>query len=89
MCNGCKHEAKPRNSEVREMATSEDEHMQCYKQRRKLTKSHIINVLLNLFARSVRENICLLFFYTNLAPSLLGVFKNLKQIHSRIDLTLG
>ena len=32
MPNACKHEAKPRNSEVRQMATSEDEHAHRYKQ---------------------------------------------------------
>ena len=36
---------------------------QRYKQRRKWTKSHIINVLLTSLARSARESICLLFFF--------------------------
>ena len=39
--------------------------------------------LINSFARSVRENICVLFFRTDLAPS------SIRQILSRIDLALG
>ena len=62
MPNEFKHEARPRNSEVRYVNGNIWRQTQHYKLRRKWTKSHIINVLLTSFARSVRESICLLFF---------------------------
>ena len=37
------------------------------------------------FARSVRESICLQFIRTDLAPSSLGLYENLRQILSRTD----
>ena len=36
---------------------------------------HVMNILLTLFARFVRESICLCFFHTDLAPSLLDLYK--------------
>ena len=42
-------------------------------------QSHIINPLLTSFARSVRESIAFGFYRTDLAPSSLGLYKNLRQ----------
>ena len=44
-----------------------------------IQQSHIINPLLTSFARSVRESIAFGFYRTDLAPSLLGLYKNLRQ----------
>ncbi len=42
-------------------------------------KGHIINPLLTSFARSVRESIAFGFYRTDLAPSSLGLYENLRQ----------
>ncbi len=44
-----------------------------------IQQSHIINPLLTSFARSVRENIAFGFYRTDLAPSSLGLYENLRQ----------
>ena len=44
-----------------------------------IQQSHIINPLLTSFARSVRESIAFGFYHTDLAPSSLGLYKNLRQ----------
>ena len=44
-----------------------------------IQQSHIINPLLTSFARSVRESIAFGFYRTDLAPSSLGLFENLRQ----------
>ncbi len=44
-----------------------------------IQQSHIINPLLTSFARSVRESIAFGFFRTDLAPSSLGLYENLRQ----------
>ncbi len=42
-------------------------------------QSHIINPLLTSFAQSVRESIAFGFYRTDLAPSSLGLYENLRQ----------
>ena len=42
-------------------------------------QSHIINPLLTLFARSVRESTAFGFYRTDLAPLSLGLYENLRQ----------
>ncbi len=55
-----------------------------------IQQSHIINLLLTSFARSVRESIAFGFYRTDLTPSSLGLYENLMQaILSRTDLALG
>ena len=44
-----------------------------------IQQSHIINPLLTSFARSVRESIAFGFYRTDLAPSSLGLYENLRQ----------
>ena len=44
-----------------------------------IQQSHIINPLLTSFARSVREIIAFGFYRTDLAPSSLGLYENLRQ----------
>ncbi len=44
-----------------------------------IQQSHIINPLLTSFARSVRESIAFGFCRTDLAPSSLGLYENLRQ----------
>ena len=44
-----------------------------------IQQSHIINPLLTPFARSVRESIAFGFYRTDLAPSSLGLYENLRQ----------
>ena len=44
-----------------------------------IQKSHIINPLLTSFARSVRESNAFGFYRTDLAPSSLGLYENLRQ----------
>ncbi len=44
-----------------------------------IQQSHIINPLLTSFARSVRESIAFGFYGTDLAPSSLGLYENLRQ----------
>ena len=44
-----------------------------------IQQSHIINPLLTSFARSVRESIAYGFYRTDLAPSSLGLYENLRQ----------
>ena len=44
-----------------------------------IQQSHIINHLLTSFARSVRESIAFGFYRTDLAPSSLGLYENLRQ----------
>ncbi len=44
-----------------------------------IQQSHIINPLLTSFARSVRESIAFGFYRTDLAPSSLGPYENLRQ----------
>ena len=44
-----------------------------------IQQSHIINPLLTSFARSVRESIAFSFYRTDLAPSSLGLYENLRQ----------
>ncbi len=44
-----------------------------------IQQSHIINPLLTSFARSVRESIAFGFHRTDLAPSSLGLYENLRQ----------
>ncbi len=44
-----------------------------------IQQSHIINPLLTSFARSVQESIAFGFYRTDLAPSSLGLYENLRQ----------
>ncbi len=44
-----------------------------------IQQSHIINPLLTSFAWSVRESIAFGFYRTDLAPSSLGLYENLRQ----------
>ena len=44
-----------------------------------IQQSHIINPLLTSFAQSVRESIAFGFYRTDLAPSSLGLYENLRQ----------
>ena len=44
-----------------------------------IQQSHIINPLLTSFARSVRESIAFGFYRTDLAPSSLDLYENLRQ----------
>ena len=44
-----------------------------------IQQSHIINPLLTSFARSVRESIAFGFYRTDLTPSSLGLYENLRQ----------
>ena len=44
-----------------------------------IQQSHIINLLLTSFARSVRESIAFVFYRTDLAPPSLGLYENLRQ----------
>ena len=44
-----------------------------------IQQSHIINPLLTSFVRSVRESIAFGFYRTDLAPSSLGLYENLRQ----------
>ncbi len=44
-----------------------------------IQQSHIMNPLLTSFARSVRESIAFGFYRTDLAPSSLGLYENLRQ----------
>ncbi len=44
-----------------------------------IQQSHIINPLLTSFARSVRESNAFGFYRTDLAPSSLGLYENLRQ----------
>ncbi len=44
-----------------------------------IQQSHILNPLLTSFARSVRESIAFGFYRTDLAPSSLGLYENLRQ----------
>ena len=44
-----------------------------------IQQSHIINPLLTSYARSVRESIAFGFYRTDLAPSSLGLYENLRQ----------
>ena len=44
-----------------------------------IQQSHIINPLLTSFARFVRESIAFGFYRTDLAPSSLGLYENLRQ----------
>ncbi len=44
-----------------------------------IQQSHIINPLLTSFSRSVRESIAFGFYRTDLAPSSLGLYENLRQ----------
>ena len=44
-----------------------------------IQQSHIINPLLTSFARSVGESIAFGFYRTDLAPSSLGLYENLRQ----------
>ncbi len=44
-----------------------------------IQQSHIINPLLTSFARSVRESIAFGYYRTDLAPSSLGLYENLRQ----------
>ena len=53
-----------------------------------IQQSHIINPLLTSFARSVRESIAFGFYRTDLAPSSLGLYENLRQ-YFPTDLALG
>ena len=52
-----------------------------------IQQSHIINPLLTSFTRSVRESIAFGFYGTDLAPSSLGLYENLRQYFP--DLALG
>ena len=44
-----------------------------------IQQSHIINPLLTSFARSLRESTAFGFYRTDLAPSSLGLYENLRQ----------
>ena len=88
MFNGWKQEAKRPCYKVSYTETFE-RRKPSQKWERKATKSRTINFLLTSFAWSLLESICLWFFHTDLAPSWLGLYENLRQMLSHTDFVLA
>ena len=79
--NGSKHEAKPKTQRY-----SKRQHLKTRKMNQKPYNKCLINLVCSI---CTGKYLPFFFFRTDLAPSLLGLYENIRQILSRAGLALG